>query len=89
MNSEELIRTANLQKISEEGQKIYDQEKSKYEPAQNGKFLAIEIESGDVYLANSSSEAVDLARKVHPEKVFYVVKIGHSSAETLASLGGE
>jgi len=86
-NSEELIKKANIQKIAEEGAKIYETVKSQYEPAQNGKFLAIDIESRDTFVGNASSEAVELARKGHPDKVFYVVKIGFSAAETLASLG--
>jgi len=86
-NNEELIKSADIQKIAEEGAKIYDKIKSNYEPVNNGKFLAIDIESNDVFLGNTSSEAVELARKAHPNKVFYVVKIGFSAAETLASLG--
>lgn len=87
MIPEELIKQADIQKIAEEGSKIYDDVKVKYEPQDNGKFLAIDIESKDIFLGNTSSEAVELARKAHPNKVFYVVKIGHSVAETLANLG--
>ena len=86
-NSEQLIKTANIQMIAEEGAKIYESIKVQYEPAQNGKFLAIDIESRDAFTGDTSSEAVELARKAHPNKVFYVVKIGFSAAETLASLG--
>ena len=86
-NNEELIKKANIQKIAEEGAKIYEAIRTQYEPAQNGKFLAIDIDSKDTYICSTSSEAVELARKAHPNKVFYVVKIGSSAAETLASLG--
>ncbi len=86
-NNDELIKKANIQKIAEEGAKIYEAIKSQYEPAQNDKFLAIDIESKDTYRGSTSSEAVELARKAHPNKVFYVVKIGSSAAETLATLG--
>ncbi len=86
MNSEELIKKADLQRISEEGDKIYQSIKEQYEPVSTGKFLAIEINQKKAYLGNSSAEAVELARREHPDKVFYVVKVGHSTAETLASL---
>lgn len=86
-NNDELIKKANIQKIAEEGAKIYEEIKLQYEPVQNGKFLAIDVESKDTYIGNASSEAVELARKAHPNKVFYVVKIGFSAAETLATLG--
>lgn len=86
-NSEELMKKADIQKIAEEGAQIYESIKLQFEPVQNGKFLAIDIESKDTFMGNTSSEAVELARKAHPNKIFYVVKIGFSAAETLATLG--
>lgn len=86
-NNEDLIKKADIQKIAAEGAKIYATIRLRYGPAHNGKFLAIDIESQKVYTGQTSSEAVELARKAHPNKVFYVVKIGFSVAETLASLG--
>lgn len=86
VKSDDLIKKANIQKIAEEGAKIYEKIKLQYEPQENGKFLAIETKSKDVFMGDSSSEAVESARKAHPNKVFYVVKVGHSAAETLASL---
>lgn len=83
-NNEELIKKADIQKIAEEGAKIYEQVKVKYDPQERGKFLAIEIESKDAYLGNTSAEALELARQSHPNKVFYVVKIGFEVAETMA-----
>ena len=89
MNIEELAKTSDIQKISVEGQKIYEQIKANYEPNQNGLFLAIEIKSKDVYLGHSSAEAVELARKAHPNTIFYLVKIGYSAAEKLARLSAD
>lgn len=87
MNNEELIKNADIQKIAEGGAKIYERVKQGFEPQENGKFLAIDIDSADTYLGTTSSEAVEKARKAHPNKVFYLVKIGYSAAETLARLG--
>lgn len=86
-NNEELIKKADIQKIAEEGAKIYDQIKINYDPKERGKFLAIDIDSKKVYLGNTSAEALELARQNHPNhpnKVFYVVKIGFDVAETMA-----
>lgn len=83
-NSEELIKKADIQKIAEEGAKIYEQIKVKYDPKERGKFLAIDIDSQAIYLGNTSAEALELARQSHPNKVFYVVKIGFDVAETMA-----
>ncbi len=50
MNDEELIKKADIQKIAEEGSKIYQEIKSEYEQRENGKFLAIDIGSKKAYL---------------------------------------
>jgi len=84
MTSEELLKTADLQKIANEGAKIYSEVQSKYEPAHKGEFLAIDIDTKDVYLAPTSAEAMVAARAAHPDKVFYVMKIGFDAAETMA-----
>ncbi|MFA5062143.1 MAG: hypothetical protein WC526_03270 [Patescibacteria group bacterium] len=81
-NDEEFINKADIQKIADEGEKIYEQIKVKYDPQERGKFLAIDIDSKGVYLGETSAEALRLAREHHPDKVFYVVKIGFDSAET-------
>ena len=81
---EDLIKKANLQEIVDKGEKIYEEIKSQYEPQKNGKFLAIEVESSKAYFGEESADAVALAKKEHPGKVFYLVKIGHSVADTIA-----
>ncbi|MEK9153037.1 MAG: hypothetical protein AAB723_00370 [Patescibacteria group bacterium] len=82
-NSEELIKKADIQKIAEEGAKIYEQIKVNYDPKERGKFLAIDIDSRKEYLGDTSAEALVLARQNHPNNVFYVVKIGFDVAETM------
>lgn len=84
MNKEELLHHADIQKIAKEGAKIYQGLKVNYDPKELGKFLAIEIESKKVYLGKTSAEAVELARQNHPNKIFYVIKIGFDVAESMA-----
>lgn len=79
-----LIQKDNIHRIAEEGTKIYEQIKATYDPKEKGKFLAIDIESKDVYLGETSAEALELAIQQYPQKVFYVVKIGFDTAETMA-----
>ncbi|MBU1015289.1 hypothetical protein KKI17_02530 [Patescibacteria group bacterium] len=86
MGDEDLIKQADIQRIAEVGSQIYEEVKHEYEPQSRGKFLAIDIESRDVYLGENSSEAVEHARAKHPQKVFYVVKVGSSASEVLAGL---
>ena len=87
MENEELIKNVNIQQLAEKGNRIYTGIKHEYEPQQNGRFLAIETETQKTYLGGTTSEAVEKARVAHPDKVFYVVKIGSSAAEVLAELG--
>lgn len=86
MSNEDLIRQANIQEIAREGTRIYEEIKSRYEPQHNGKFLAIDIETKNAYMGEITSDAVEQARAAHPQRVFYVVKIGFSVSEVLASL---
>lgn len=83
-NNEELIKKADIQQIAEKGKTIYEQIKVNFDPKEKGKFLAIDVDTEKVYLGNSSAEAVALAKQNHPNKVFYVVKIGFDVAETMA-----
>lgn len=80
------LSAAEVQKIAEEGSRIYDSIKSQYEPEHKGEFMAIDIESQEVFIADTNSEVVEKAKGKYPDKVFYVVKIGYSAAETLASI---
>ncbi len=80
----ELAKTQPFQAVAEKGAAIYEKIKSKYEPEQNGKFLAIEIDNEKEYVGATSAEVLEQARTQNPGKLFYVVKIGFGSAETLA-----
>lgn len=82
-NNEDLIKKAKIEEIAKKGAKIYEKIKINYEPQYNGKFLAIEVDSEKEYLGNTSAEALELAKKEHPNKIFYVVKIGFAVAETM------
>ena len=85
MDTEELIKKVDMEKIAKEGDQIYQSRKSDYLPQEKGKYLAIEVDSKKLYLGSTSLEAVELAKKSHPQKVFYIVKIGFDAVETLAS----
>ncbi|MBI4253206.1 hypothetical protein HY623_03470 [Candidatus Uhrbacteria bacterium] len=82
--SNDLIKNADIQHIADQGAKIYGGIKDQYDPKERGKFLAIDIESRDVYLGETSAEALERALEQHPHKIFYVVKIGYDVAETVA-----
>ena len=86
---EDLIKKVDIEKLADEGEKIYEEVKSEYLPQDMGKYLAIEVESKNVFLGEHSSDAVELAKKVHPNKMFFVVKIGYSANEILSKMENE
>lgn len=86
---EDLTKKVDIEKLADEGEKIYEEIKLKYEPQDVGKFLAIEVDSKDVFIGERSSEAVEMAKKVHPDKMFFVVKIGYSANEILSKMKKE
>lgn len=45
-----------------------------------GRFVAIEPESGDYFLADTIDAAVGAAQAKHPSKLSYVMKVGHPAA---------
>lgn len=76
----------DVQKVARKGNQIYEKIKGHYEPQHTGKFLAIDVDSEESFLAETNSQAVEAAKKKYPDRVFYVVRIGHSATETLASM---
>ena len=74
----------SIQHIADEGTKIYRQIKSQYEDTEKGKFLAIEIDSKDVFLGDTGGEAMELAEAKYPDKVFFVIRIGFDTIERIA-----
>jgi hypothetical protein len=50
--------------------------KEKLEATARDQFIAIEIDSGDYYLALTMAEAVEAARKAHPDKYPHVLRVG-------------
>ncbi len=45
-----------------------------------GRFVAVEPESGDHFLADSFDEAVRAARTVYPSRLSHVMRVGHAAA---------
>lgn len=83
---EDLIKKVDVEKLADEGEKIYEEVKSKYLPQDIGKYLAIEVDSKNVFLGGTSNEAVEKAKKIHSNKIFFVVKIGYSANEILSNI---
>jgi len=49
-------------------------------------FVAIEPDSGDHFLGKTLTEAAHNSRKVYPDRLVYVVRIGHAAAIHMGQL---
>jgi hypothetical protein len=84
MDTFELLKQKDVEKIATEGWAIYERNKDQYEPKHNGKLLAIDTETGKVYMGDSSAEAVGKALQEHPDTIFYIIRIGSDFVEKMA-----
>jgi len=67
--------------IINRGERIYHERlKAELESTHLNEFLVIEPDSGDYFLGRTSIEASLKARAAHPDRVGYIMRIGHRAA---------
>ncbi len=66
--------------MARRGEKVYARIKMQLEPRHAGKFVAIEVDSGDFFLDEDSTKALLKARRKHPQAIFYLARIGYRAA---------
>ena len=77
---------SDLDPITEAGEHIYrERYQSQYEADHFGKYLAIDVVTGDATLADDAVEAMERAHGMHPDHVLYLVKIGSRGVYNLGS----
>lgn len=59
---------------------------SQLESHHMNRFVAIEPESGDYFLADTFDEAVKSARNKHPSRLTHTIRIGHRAAFHLGGM---
>lgn len=75
------------QSIAERAKRIYDEQlRAALEAEHLGRFVAIEPDSGDYFLADTLDAAVQAARTRHPARLSHVVRVGHPAALYLGSV---
>ena len=70
-----IIKMVNIKHAEEVYQKIKDQLKG-----QEGKILALDVESGDYFIGKDTIEAYNEGRKKYPHKEFFFKRIGAKAA---------
>ncbi len=64
----------------------YEQLQPELEALHRGRFVAIEPTSGNHFLGDSFGEAVTAARAAHPDRISFVIRIGHDAAIHLGGM---
>lgn len=67
--------------VCDRGEEIYEERiKALVEPQQNGKFVVIDIESGDYEIGDDMLDASDRLQKRRPDSVQFGAMVGYESA---------
>jgi hypothetical protein len=80
--------------LSEKSRGVADRAKAIYanrlranlEAEHPNKYVAIEPDSGDFFLADSFAGAVRAARDAYPDRISFVIRIGHQAAIHLGEM---
>lgn len=73
--------TAETRSVAERAKRIYDERlRADLEADHRNRFVAIEPESGDYFLADTLDGAVREARAKYPSRLSHVVRVGHAAA---------
>ena len=66
--------------VADKSKRIYAERlQSDLEANHLNRFVAIEPESGDHFIADSFSEAVANARQAHSTRISFVIRVGHEA----------
>lgn len=78
------LPSINPAEIARKGEEIYEKKlKDKFEKDYFGKFVAIEVDSGEHFLGDTMIEASNRAKKKFPAKITYIKKIGFPAVFTM------
>ncbi len=69
------------QQIAEAGRKLYQERyREEYEAKYPGQFAAIDVRSGDAFVAEEPEQAVNEARTARPDAIVHLIRVGASGA---------
>lgn len=70
--------------IAERGQALYEREiQGRLDAGAEGRFLVLDVETGDYELDSDELAAVKRARARHPDGAFYILRVGQPTAYRL------
>ena len=79
---------ASADDLAESGQRLYDERlKALLEPEHEGEFVAIDPDSESYFLGPTGLAALRAGRKELPDKLFYLLRVGHEAAYRVGGYG--
>ena len=75
-----MVYNIDTRRIGEKGREIFKKISEELERDYHGKFVAIEVDSGNYFMGDTSIEADKKAKKKYPDKVFYLGRVGYRVA---------
>jgi hypothetical protein len=84
------MKRITAQEVARRGRELYEERiRSRVEPEHDGRFLVVDVDSGEYALADDELEAFARAREKTPEGVLFLIRVGHRAAHRIgaASLG--
>ena len=73
--------------IAREGKRLLELIQPQFGEQDRGKFVAIDVDSGDYFLGETAMDATEKGRAKYPDKVFYLGRIGYRTAFTFKGRG--
>ena len=69
------------EEIVQHGEALYDQQiRAQVEASHQGKFLVLDIETGEYEMDVSELAALKRAKAKHPDAAFYILRVGYPTA---------
>jgi hypothetical protein len=77
---------SNVDPVTQAGEQIYrERYQAQYEANHFGKYLAIDVVTGEAALADEAVDALERAHQANPDHMLYLLKIGSRGVYQLGS----
>jgi hypothetical protein len=78
MPDEQINMSPSTREIAERGEAIYEQKyQAEYEKTLHGKYIAINVRTGEAIVADTGEDAVRMALEKDPDSFFHLVRVGY------------
>ena len=69
-----------IHQISKAGKQLFEKLDAELREKYYGKFIAIEVDSGDYFIGETGIDASKKGKEKYPDKIFFLGRIGHRTA---------